>query len=233
MKRTLLILAVITCGMMMSCNPTCDCEHTCDHVCDCGDNCGNNEPDPGENSTTINGYEYVDLGLPSGIKWATHNVGATTPEDYGEYYAWGMTTTPVDGNYNEANCVTFEKPLSDISGNSQYDVARAKWGSTWRMPTRTELQEIHNKCTWEAVVQNGVAGCKVTGPNGNHIFMPLAGYYSESTLNHVEYCGYYWSSNNYNDTHKYASDIDVDDDGSKHLNYGTRYHGQSIRPVSD
>ena len=97
--------------------------------------------------TIKDGHEYVDLGLPSGLKWATCNVGASKPEDFGNYYAWGETS-PKD-EYTEDNCSTYEKQINDISGNAQYDAARANWGGKWRLPTKSEMQELRYKCTWE------------------------------------------------------------------------------------
>lgn len=93
----------------------------------------------------INGHEYVDLGLPSGLKWATCNVGANKPEDYGNYYAWGETGTK--SSYGASNSKTYGKQMNDIKGNSQYDAARSNWGGSWRLPTEKELEELVNKCT--------------------------------------------------------------------------------------
>ena len=141
-------------------------------------------------SGTINGHEYVDLGLS--VKWATCNVGANKPEDYGDYFAWGETKTKYD--YSSSNSVTYGKNYSDIGGKSQYDAARANWGGSWRMPTKEELEELENKCTWTWTTQNGVKGYKVTGPNGKSIFLPAAGYRYGSSLYSDGYDGLYWSS---------------------------------------
>ena len=115
-------------------------------------------------SFTTDSFIGVDLGLPSGLKWATCNVGATSPEDYGNYYAWGETTTKE--SYNESNYTIYGQQISDFSGNATYDAARANWGGPWRMPTQTEMQELIDNCTWTWTSQSGVNGCKVTGPNG-------------------------------------------------------------------
>ena len=153
-------------------------------------------------SNMANGHEYVDLGLPSGLKWATCNVGANKPEDYGDYFAWGETMTKE--TYTEYNCPTYGLSKSELQsqgyvdseGNitSQYDTARAKWGGKWRMPTKAELQELLDKCTWTWMSQNGIDGCKVTGPNGNSIFLPAPGYRYRSSLYRAGDEGYYWSS---------------------------------------
>ena len=181
-------------------------------------------------SHTINGYEYVDLGLPSGLKWATCNVGASSPEEYGDYYAWGEIETK--SKYDESNSKTYGKSMSDISGNAMYDVARAKWGGSWRLPTKKELEELESKCTWKWTTQNGKEGYKVTGPNGNSFFLPAAGRRSWSLLQSAGECGYYWSS---------APDESDDDrtydlffDSSDHYVYRSyRDDGQSVRPVSE
>ena len=179
----------------------------------------------GATTGTINGHEYVDLGLPSGLKWATCNVGANSPEGYGNYYAWGETTTK--SSYTEDNSLTYGKDMGDISGNVNYDAATANWGSTWRMPTKAEMEELENNCTWTWTTQSGVNGYKVTGPNGKSIFLPAAGYYG-SSHDDVGECGDYWSSES--DTYNacslyfYSGDHGVDW-------YG-RYYGHTVRPVS-
>ena len=88
----------------------------------------------------INGHDFVDLGLPSGLKWATCNVGASSPSEYGNYYAWGEVE-PKE-SYTQENCLTWGQEIGDISGNPQYDAARANWGGTWRMPTKSEFEEL-------------------------------------------------------------------------------------------
>ena len=175
----------------------------------------------------VNGHEYVDLGLPSGLKWATCNVGANTPEEYGDYYAWGETETKDE--YTEANCTTYVKTMNDIAGNAQYDVARRKWGESWRMPTEAEMEELRDNCTWTWTIQNDVEGYKVTGHNGNHIFLPAAGNRLGSSLDYAGSYGNYWSStplgNDYGAYCLYFDSSDHDMDG-----YG-RYRGRSVRSV--
>ena len=180
----------------------------------------------------INGHEWVDLGLPSGLKWATCNVGATSPEGYGNYYAWGETTTKE--SYYESNCTTFGQQISDFSGNVTYDAARANWGSTWRMPTKTEMEELENNCTWTWTTQNGVNGYRVRGPNGNSIFLPAAGYCNGSSRNYVGEFGDYWSSTPYD----YESDTVLAYrlffySPSHGGNWHNRSFGYTVRPVSD
>ena len=146
-----------------------------------------------------NGHKYVDLGLS--VKWATCNIGATKPEESGDLFAWGETTPK--RNYNErtykwyrfegSHCIVTkylsphmsdhydDKTTLDLSD----DAAHANWGGSWRMPTHEELYELKKKCTWEMMILNGEKVGKITGPNGNSIFLPASGGY--------EY-GYYWSS---------------------------------------
>ena len=172
------------------------------------------------------GHEYVDLGLS--VKWATCNVGANKPEDYGTYYAWGETKTKSE--YWDDNSVTYDKSFSDIKGDSRYDAARANWGGSWRMPTKAELQELENNCSWKWTTQNGVNGYKVTGPNGNSIFLPAAGYRGGSSLDRAGSGGYYWSS----------APLENDSNGAwtlgfasseYRMGYSSHDYGQSVRPV--
>ena len=142
----------------------------------------------------------VDLGLC--VKWATCNVGASSPEEYGDYFAWGETTTKSE--YTEENYPTYRLRISELEaqgyidseGNltAQYDAATANWGGNWRMPTDDEMQELIDNCTWTWTTQNGVEGYNVKGPNGNSIFLPAAGYRYGSSLNDDGYGGDYWSS---------------------------------------
>ncbi len=180
----------------------------------------------------IAGYYYVDLGLPSGVKWATCNVGASSPEDYGDYFAWGETSPKAE--YTWENSVTFGEQMSDISGNAQYDAATANWGGSWRMPTNDEMQELVDHCEWEWTEVNGVNGSRVIGPNGSCIFLPAAGARGGSSLYDDGDHGYYWSS---------TPDDGGDDNSAFYLGfdngyglvfwYGNRYDGFTVRPISE
>ena len=160
----------------------------------------------------INTERYVDLGLPSGLLWATCNVGATLPEEYGDYFAWGETTTKTE--YTEDNSLTYGLSKSELQSQGyidsegnltpQYDAATANWGSSWRMPTKNELNELINNCTWTWTTQNGVKGYNVAGPNGASIFLPAAGYRNGSSLNLAGHYGHYWSSTLYEDNDIHA-----------------------------
>lgn len=118
----------------------------------------------------LNDHNWVDLGLPSGTKWATCNVGSTTPEGYGDYFAWGETSTK--STYTQDN-YTYTGDPNNLPSSA--DAATANWGSGWRMPTQTEMKELINNCTVTWTTQNGVTGSLFTGPNGNSIFLPAAG----------------------------------------------------------
>ena len=161
-----------------------------------------------------NGHEYVDLGLS--VKWATCNVGATSPEDFGHYFAWGETS-PKD-EYTEDNCSTCGKQMSDIAGNAQYDAATANWGGDWRMPTKAEQEELLNNCTWTWTTQNGVNGYNVKGPNGNSIFLPAAGS-RKSSLYGAGSGGGYWGSTPYDYSDDYSDLCDYSDDYSDLYDY--------------
>ena len=198
------------------------------------------DPEVPEDPETINGYAYVDLGLPSGLKWATCNVGANDPEDYGDYFAWGETETK--GDYSSTNSATFGLTLSDlqsqgyIDGNdnltSSYDAATENWGSPWRMPATSELNELLNSCTWTWTTQNGINGYIVTGPNGNSIFLPAAGYYRRSSLQKDGELGRYWSSTPDKREYDDISDRLGFDSSVQEVDWDYRYYGRSVRAVS-
>ncbi len=139
----------------------------------------------------INGHEYVDLGLS--VKWATCNVGANSPSDYGDYFAWGETSPKA--NYVPGNSASYNKKYkTDIAGDASHDAARANWGGSWRLPTASEIDELVNKCQWTWITKGGHKGYKVTGPNGNSIFFPAAGYRLATGHGNVGEYGNYWSA---------------------------------------
>ena len=176
------------------------------------------------------GHDWVDLGLPTGIKWSTCNVGASSPEDYGYYFAWGETREK--SSYDEDNSVTFGKDFSDIKGDSRYDAAKANWGGSWRLPTIEEIEELEVNCTWSWTTQGGKKGYKVTGPNGNSIFLPAAGWRYGTTLYDTGEYGYYWSSTPIEGDIAGAYDLDFDS-GGQGVHWRNRSHGRSVRPVSE
>ncbi len=183
-------------------------------------NDNNSESDEG-----LNGHEAVDLGLPSGLLWATCNVGATSPELSGYYFAWGETTPKADylsSNYTYSNNPT-TLPLSA-------DAAHVNWGGAWRMPTEREFGELLAYCSWLWVTQNEANGYKVTGQNGNSIFLPAAGYRDGSSLDYYGSCGYYWSSLLDTSYPSYAYYLYFNSSGYSWRD-SSRYYGRSVRAV--
>lgn len=167
---------------------------------------------PVDHSGSLNGREYVDLGLPSGTLWATCNVGADAPEDRGDYFAWGETSTKEYYDWKFYRYSTFDVDrfvLTKYCTNAEYgyngladgltvlepvdDAVRAQWGEGWRMPTKEELNELYQQTTWIWTTRNGMEGRLLTGQNGNSIFLPATGFYLDGEL----ICtglGIYWSS---------------------------------------
>lgn len=181
-----------------------------------------------------NGYKYVDLGLS--VKWATCNVGASYPSDYGDYYAWGETSTK--SSYTKDNSSTYGKQMSSIAGNATYDVARKKWGSPWRLPTKAEFDELIDNCTWTWTTQNGKNGYKVTSKkNGNSIFLPAAGWRGGTSSNGLSVLvdcrsgGYYLSATPDDSAIVYACGLGFDKDTRSTI-WNLRCYGNSVRPVS-
>ena len=160
---------------------------------------------PGSGTGTENNYKYVDLGLPSGLKWATCNVGATSPEQAGLYFAWGETTgytandvtsgvrAFIEDEYNAGPAASIN---TDIT--LEYDAAHVNMGGNWRMSTKAEFQELLDNCdgTWiSSYMGKGVAGRLYTSKaNGNSVFFPAAGYCYDSSMGDVGLFGNYWSA---------------------------------------
>ena len=177
---------------------------------------------------TINGHAWVDLGLS--VKWATMNVGASSPGDYGDYFAWGEVHPKSE--YTEENSLTYKKEMGEISGNSKYDAACYHWGSSWRLPTKKELEELKDKCRWSWTQQDGHSGYKVVGPNGNSIFLPAAGLRNRASTDEVGAYGYYWGGSPHESETRCAYDLDFED-GDRDVDWRNRLHGRSVRPVSE
>ena len=192
-----------------------------------------------------NGYEWVNLGLS--VKWASYNVGATKPEEYGNYYAWGETSPKSDyswstykwcnGSYTSLTKYNTKTDSGTVDNKTQLelsdDAARANWGGKWRMPTDSEWTELCNNCTWTWTTQNGVNGRLVTSRvNGNSIFLPAASGRSGTSLYNAGDVGYYWSSTLRTDgplnAYKlcfHSSNVSKIDDN--------RSDGHSVRPVTE
>ena len=188
----------------------------------------------------VNDHEYIDLGLPSGRKWATHNVGASKPEEYGDYYAWGEdityyrhTTSGLEwlDDWQEG----YEKDTYEANVGELFDTATLAFGEPWRTPTKTDWDELMDtqNCTWEWKTVNKVHGFAVTSKvNGRGIFLPAGGYYSYTTLDGVGTIGSYWSSTKVEQSATLAWSVDLFSFGPSLSDTG-RYLGQSVRPVTD
>ena len=180
-----------------------------------------------QSSGAANGHQYVDLGLPSGLLWATCNVGADSPSDCGDYFAWGETTPK--NSYTLENCLTSGKILSDISGDGRYDAARATWGGDWRMPTKADFQELRDHCVWTWTTRDGCDGYLVTGAkNGNSIFLQAGGYKDSASSHFKDYQICLWTSVVYGD---YKSEGFKGTSTSFFLINTKRQYGYNIRPV--
>ena len=187
--------------------------------------CEKNDVEP--TAGTENGHDYVDLGLPSGLKWATCNVGASTPEDYGDYFAWGETNTK--STYSlDTYTYTDNKPVLD----PENDAAYINWGGAWRMPTDAEWQELIDNCTWTWKTLNGINGYEVKGSNGNAIFLPAAGFRSSNDVFYTGHYGCYWSSSLDTVAPNNAKFVEFQSENNDIFrNYYSRVCGQSVRAV--
>ncbi len=197
---------------------------------------------------THGGHEWVDLGLPSGTKWATTNVGASSLSDYGNYYAWGETSTK--SSYDWSNLrywttgdsydnVKFSKYVTDskygnVDGKKELDLsddaAYVNWGSGWRMPSKAQQDELREKCTWTWTSMGDHNGYKVVGPNGSSLFLPAAGWRSGSSSSNVGSYGYYWSrtlTTGYGGSAYWL----YFRSGGTYASYGGRYYGYPVRAV--
>ncbi len=193
------------------------------------------------------GHCYVDLGLPSGTKWATCNVGANSPIAYGVYFAWGETSPKSNYTWGTYHwCNGSESTLTKYCDKSSYgnngftdnlttleaadDAATVNWGEGWRMPTKAEMNELLNSCTHTYVKRNGMNGRLFTGPNGNSIFIPSAGTYNGSTNYGANSYGEYWLSNIVDMSPSFANDLYFER-GNYDIQGLSRSEGKPVRPV--
>ncbi len=176
--------------------------------------CEDNDKKDVSLSCDTNGHEAVDLGLS--VKWANCNVGAEEPNFRGDLFMWGEIDCR-DINYTAT--ILGKNVGEDISGKPQYDAARANWGGSWRLPTKEECIELKENCSWKRMTLNGKAGYKVTGPNGNNIFLPKDGYRDS-----------YWSSTIGKDDYAYVLSFT---DEKVEVFIMRRLHNLVIRPVID
>ena len=216
----------------------------------------NSKDEPQMNLTPSKDVEAVDLGLS--VKWANMNIGATKPEGYGAYFAWGETSPKEVYNWSTYKYMQSGKssreyitkytiPDDKKSGiwyngdifvgdnkttlDLADDAAHVNWGGSWRMPTKAEQDELYDNCIWTWTTQNGINGCLLTSKkNGNSIFLPAAGNRYGSSGNYVGSGGGCWSSSLNGSYSIYAYILDFDSDGMQLAN-GNRYFGLSVRPV--
>ena len=197
-------------------------------------------------SSSVPTPETIDLGLS--VKWASFNLGATSPEEYGDYYAWGETETKENYTWSTYKwCNGSENTLTKYCTNSTYgyngfidtktvldledDAAYVSLGSKWRMPTEMEWAELRNNCTWTWTTLNGVNGWLVSASNGNSIFLPSAGAYNGYDLRDASSGGYYWSSSLYESNYPYYARYVYFLSSDVHIYSVRRFFGQSVRPV--
>ena len=179
----------------------------------------------------INGHGYVDLGLPSGTKWATCNIGAPMPNKAGNYYSWGEVD--IKETYTDDVCITLNKKILNFSGNDIYDVATKLWGDQWCMPSSVHTEELVNMCKWTWVNYNGQTGYKIEGPNGKNIFLPAAGWKDGRELKYCGPHGFIWTSTP--SSTLYGSEAlnfyKGQDDNIENCYYLYRRIGANIRPI--
>lgn len=166
--------------------------------------------------------EPVDLGLS--VKWSSWNVGASSVEEYGGLYGWGDPTGTATGSGPGVSAG------GEISG-TEYDIAHVKWGDSWRMPTKAEMEELINKCTRTAVTRNGISGMEFTGPNGNSIFLPNGGSRTGTTIESQGINSFYWTGTGDSFSYGSTNEAYYMVNGVMRDHYCT--NGYSVRPVSD
>jgi serine/threonine protein kinase len=201
------------------------------------------EPTPAPTETTVQKVErmqyttcpdgnhphMIDLGLPSGTKWACCNLGASTPEQSGNYYRWGETNPFKEGDTDAAYPYKNVDIGNNIAG-TKYDAATANWGASWRMPTENQMKELMDNCTYKWTTLNGVEGAKVTGRNGGKLFFPASGpRISDGSLSNVGSNGYYWSASAFSSNYGYSLYFDS---GSWDRYGNPRAYGFPVRAVA-
>ena len=179
------------------------------------------------------------------------NIGASKPEDNGDYFAWGETTgytlDTSDGHsfslgtykwYSTSSSLTkycTKADNGDVDNLTELelsgDAAYVNWGKNWRMPTIDQLTELKGKCTWTWVTQNGMVGYRLNGPNGKSLFLPAAGDRYRTSLENAGSCGLYWSRSLTTSLPLNARLLDFNSTGDVNLGHGSRYYGLSVRPV--
>lgn len=211
--------------------------------------CSKDDDEKEENNKNVeNEHEYVDLGLPSGTLWATCNVGASKPEEYGFYFAWGETE-PKETYWwlSYKLCEGSPETMTKYCGNSDFgvvdnkteldpedDAATANWGSDWCMPTNEQQRELTDTSytIQEWTIKNGIQGTEIISKkNGNSIFLPAAGLHIYGELEEASSAGYYWSRSLFSFVPDCARMLELHSVSCHALNFDNRQNGYSVRPV--
>ena len=178
--------------------------------------------------------EAVDLGLPSGTLWASYNIGATKPEEYGDYFSWGETEVRDKYYFTTYSlCDGTVTSCHDIGENisgTKYDVAHVKWGNGWCMPTKDDFRELVYNCDYKETTLNGVKGFQFTGSNGKYIFLPYTGYCWDTENSKAGTEGSYWSATQTTSVNK-AHEMSFRNDRMLWDCYINRFAGLTVRPV--
>lgn len=194
---------------------------------------------PEENKTVISdganrigGHEYVDLGLPSGLRWAAANIGADSPSDLGEYFGWGEVAGKRE--YTRENSLTFQQKVGAQISGGPYDAALKIWGAPWRLPSKADVEELMAHCRWEVMETGGCYGYKVIGPNGKSIFFPMGGFraFDDQRPEFLGTQGRYWTATAFEEDQDTSYLLIMDTEGYGIDNYW-RYLGHNVRPVAD
>lgn len=189
----------------------------------------------------INGFNFVDLGLPSGLLWARTNVGASSDYENGDYYAWGEVEPKENYSWDTYKWGSKPRQLSKYNDSdsktildSEDDIAACKWGEGCRMPSSSDFEELKSECNWEWTTDyNGVSGYLVKGVNGNSVFLPASGYYSDDTLLSLGKDGYYWSRSLGSNNFSYASSLSFTSYSIYPAITRSRERGLPVRPVAE
>ena len=206
--------------------------------------CGDDKDEP----VSPDNHEWIDLGLPSGTLWATCNVGANSPEEYGDYFAWGETAPKevytwetykwCNGSYNSLTkyCTISSVGSGGFVDNKteldpEDDAAWVNWGASWRMPSLEQLQELLNNCTWTWTTLHGVNGIQVSGPNGASLFLPAAGGRWGSSLSGIGSWGGYWSRTLRSNNPDEAYGLEFGSSGGRRKTNSLRPLGFPVRAV--
>ena len=187
---------------------------------------------------------YVDLGLSSGTLWANCNIGAGPPTDYGDYFAWAEIKTK--SSYSRDNCTTYDIYYADgirgnvesdtvraairIIGNPKHDAALAIWKGNWSLPSAADFAELNKECSWMYKIINGHKGYVITGPNGNSIFLPSAGYIDGTQKSQVGTGGFYWTGD-YWDKYERSTSFNFTNTSHNGVIWSYRDKGKTIRPI--